>query len=100
MSRRIELVARPSEAGNRLDVFLTSKETGLSRSQAKILIESGCVRVDGKQPAKPGQSLKGSERIVVEIPNPRKLDLVPADVGIRILFEDASLAVLDKPAGI
>ncbi len=100
MSRRLEFVARPSEAGRRLDVFLTSKETGLSRSQVKKLIDAGCVCVDGKLPAKPGQPLKGSERIAVKIPDPRKLELTPADAGIRILFEDASLAVLEKPAGV
>ncbi|MBI2604831.1 MAG: RluA family pseudouridine synthase [Deltaproteobacteria bacterium] len=100
MSGRIELFARPSEAGERLDVFLTSKATGLSRSQARNLIVAGCVRIDGKPPVKPGQPLKGGERIVVEIPDPRRLDLTPADVGIRILFEDANLAVLEKPAGV
>ncbi|MGE0143774.1 MAG: RluA family pseudouridine synthase [Planctomycetota bacterium] len=95
----------PAEAeGERLDIFL-ARGAGLeSRSRIKALAKAGGVLVDGK-PAKPGQSVTAGQRILVlplELPDdpaPAPVALLP-EVAPRILFEDALLLVVDKPAGL
>jgi len=92
-------VSQP-EAGVRLDVFLSGPAFGLSRSQAKILIEEGLVQINDKVQTKPSVPLRANQIVRVVIPPPRQLDLTPVKVDITILYEDDDLAVLEKPAGI
>jgi len=73
---------------------------GFSRSSIKKLIEGGYITVDGIFPRKAGTLLKGECRISVTIPPDELPDLAPEDIEIEILFEDDSLAVVNKPAGI
>jgi 23S rRNA pseudouridine1911/1915/1917 synthase len=86
--------------GLRLDRFLADLPLGLSRSQLKKLIDDGLVEVDGR-PAKPGLRLKEGGRVVVTVPDPEPTRLVP-EAGVRfgILYQDAELIVVDKPAGL
>ena len=87
-------------ADRRLDIVLSEAEASLTRSQAKNLIESGCVLVDGAPVTKAGFVLQEGQRVEVNIPAPRKLDLTPQKVDIRIVYEDDHLAVLEKPSGL
>jgi 23S rRNA pseudouridine1911/1915/1917 synthase len=71
----------------------------LSRSRARRLIAEGRVRLDGRA-ARPSTRLGGGERIAVEIPDAEPSGLVPQDLPLRVLYEDADLVVLDKAAGM
>ena len=83
----------------RLDHFLCDKFPEKSRSQIQKWIEEGCVLVDGLT-AKPSYKIRDSENIAVKIPP----SLPPAgfaqDIPLNILYEDADLAVIHKPAGM
>lgn len=85
------------QAGQRLDRYLAAECPGLSRSQLKHLIESGKVTVGGKV-VKPSLALRGGERVALTIPPPEVPALIPQDIPLKIVFEDADLLVLDKPA--
>jgi 23S rRNA pseudouridine1911/1915/1917 synthase len=86
--------------GQRLDRFLTDLPLGLSRSQLKRLIDDGFVEVEGR-PAKAGLKLKEGWSLVVTVPDPEPTRLVPeAGVRFAILYQDAELIVVDKPAGL
>ena len=87
-----------ASASKRLDLALT--ENGISRSQAKSLIEKDLVKVNGQLALKAGQPLEEGDLVEFEIPAIKKLDLTPADADIRVLYEDDHLAVVEKPAGI
>lgn len=91
--------AEPSDSGRRLDQFLAGRDTGLSRSRLKALIEEGAVLVDGAS-VRPARILKGGESVTVSPPAPRPVDIVPQDIPLRILFEDDSILVIDKAAGM
>jgi len=71
----------------------------LTRSQLKRLIEQGQVLVDN-QPAKVGGKLKGGESIRIDFPAVRATEVVAQELPLQILYEDAHLIVINKPAGL
>ena len=71
-----------------------------SRSQVERWIEEGTVSVNGKVVLKPAFKVGDGARIQVVAPSEDKTHLKPLDFPLEILFEDAHLIVLNKPAGI
>ena len=72
---------------------------GLSRSQAQRLIRAGQVTVDG-QAVKAGYRFKGGERVSIDLPAPVEASIRPEAIDLDIVYEDADLAVINKPAGL
>ncbi|MDD3879890.1 MAG: S4 domain-containing protein, partial [Syntrophomonas sp.] len=85
--------------GARLDAFVAEQLDELSRSLVKTLIESGEIRVDGKQ-QKPSYRLKAGEEIIVEIPAVRELELKAQDIPLVFIYQGKDIAVIDKPKGM
>lgn len=101
MPSPLAITINPELAEKRLDVVLAESNVGLTRSHAKALIADGHVQIDGSPAAKASQLLHVGQIVSVEIPEPEKIKIEAREIkGIRILFEDESLAVLEKPAGI
>ena len=86
----------PSE---RLDVFLRTKFPAVSRGAMQRLIEQGHIRVDGKT-VKPTHSPHAGEKIEIHFPEPKPAAAQPEEIPLDILFEDKSLLVVNKPAGL
>jgi 23S rRNA pseudouridine1911/1915/1917 synthase len=88
-----------SRAGERLDRFLTEVEHSLSRSAIQQLIDAGCVRVNGA-PARASRRVKVGD--LIEVTRPRRVPtrLLPEDIPLDIVYEDDSLAVIAKAAGM
>ncbi len=84
--------------GMRLDLFLAQK-LSLSRARVQKLIEQGLVRRAGS-PAKANHKVQVGEQIEYFLPPPEPLDLQPEAIPLQILYEDAALAVIEKPAGL
>ncbi len=93
------LTVAPDDAGIRLDVFLSRRLPDCSRSHAAQLIEQDRVHVDGMV-RKVGYRLKAGERIQVTVPPPSPVQVMPEPIPFTIVYEDASLIVVDKPAGL
>ncbi len=87
----------PAHAKERLDRFLAVQLPELTRSQIKRLIDNGSVTLDGSV-VKAGHKLLGNETISVRIADPVPVEAKPQDIPLTILFEDAALIVIDKPA--
>lgn len=83
----------------RIDKAVASVHTELSRSYIKQLIEEGNVTVSGKQ-VRPGYKLRKGDKVEVMIPPPQKLETVAQDIPLSIVFEDDSVLVINKPAGM
>jgi 23S rRNA pseudouridine1911/1915/1917 synthase len=92
-----------SDERARLDQFLVDQlaasEPTLTRSQLKRLIEAGDVTVNGA-PSKTGHKLKPGDVIDVTILPPTEISARPQPMDLTILYEDAHLIVVDKPAGL
>jgi 23S rRNA pseudouridine1911/1915/1917 synthase len=91
----------PAEArGQRLDQFIASQLEGVSRSRVQLLIDQGDVLVSGKA-EKPSLKLRGGEQITITgEPHPAPLKAVPEAIPLDVIYEDADLAVVNKPAGM
>lgn len=85
--------------GERLDKFLVSVLEGQSRSQIQKLIEDGRVSLDRKTP-KANLALREGDRLTVDLPAPAPSTVEPEALPVEILFQDADIAVLNKPAGM
>ena len=86
-------------AGERLDAFLARSVDALSRSSAQKLIEDACVFRNGK-PGKKNDKLNAGDEISVTIPEPKAVDIVPKDIPLDIIYEDADVLVINKPKGL
>ena len=97
---RYSITAEQSDAGSRLDKWLTEQtEFDISRSAAVKLIESGSVKVNGLTASK-SRVLSEGDEVEVEIPDPIELEVLPQDIPIEIVYEDDDLAVVNKPQGM
>ena len=97
--RDLSFTVNPEQADLRLDVFLAQADVSFSRSQIKNAIEEGDVTVNGKPP-KVSQHLKPGD--VVELHLEAAIDAIalPQDIPLNIVYEDASIIVINKPAGM
>lgn len=89
----------PACAKKRLDVFLTEVQADITRSYIKKLIETERVTVNGA-PAKAHYKLKEGDHVEVEVPDPEPLEVRPEAIPLDIVYEDASLIVINKPPGM
>ena len=90
-----------SVGGCRLDVWLSSKLSGCSRSHIQKAISEGRVLVNGQKALK-NYIVKNGDRVLLEAPDPadRPSGLAPQDIGLKIVFEDDWIIVIDKPRGM
>ena len=97
--RKEYFTVEKSLPGGRLDVFLRTKFPAASRGALQRLIEQGHIRVNG-QTTKPTHSPRAGEEIEIHWPEARPAEAQPEEMPLDILFEDQSLLVLNKPAGL
>jgi 23S rRNA-/tRNA-specific pseudouridylate synthase len=95
----------PDTPGERLDRALAQAAPdgrGLSRTRLQSLIADGAVRVPGGEVncIDPSMRVAGGEAIEVRLPPPAPTGAAPEAIPIDVVFEDAHLIVLDKPAGL
>jgi 23S rRNA pseudouridine1911/1915/1917 synthase len=91
--------------GTRLDTFLAAVLPERSRSQIQKLIKDGHVTASSTAPGA-GKSLRAStavkagQRFRIESPEPVAAAAEAEDLPLSILYEDADVVVIDKPAGM
>jgi 23S rRNA pseudouridine1911/1915/1917 synthase len=85
--------------GERLDKYVCQQHPELSRSHVQKLIAEGYITVND-QKGKPGLRLSKGDRLKLVIPPAPPSRLVPEAMPLNILYEDADLLVVDKPAGL
>jgi 23S rRNA pseudouridine1911/1915/1917 synthase len=71
----------------------------LSRARVQALLEDGCIVLDGAA-AKPAQKLRAGQRVRVAEPEPEEAQPRPEAIPLAVVYEDAQLLVIDKPAGL
>ncbi len=85
-------------AGERLDRHVAS-QLDLPRNQVQTWIRDGLVRLNDRE-AKPSAALAAGDRIECNPPEPREERVQPEPGELAVLYEDADVVVLDKPAGL
>lgn len=89
----------PDQVGARLDSYLASQIEGWSRARLQRLIENEDVLVNGKV-AKPSHKLRDGDEIEVELVAPPADVFTPENIPLDIVYEDETLVVVNKPAGL
>jgi 23S rRNA pseudouridine1911/1915/1917 synthase len=95
---KIVLQGEKEDEGKRIDVFLAA-ESDYTRSYIKKLIVDGLVFVNGKT-VKPSYKVKENDKVVVNIPEAEKIDVLPENMPLDILYEDDDIIVINKPQGM
>lgn len=83
----------------RLDKYLTSRITFMSRNQLQRLIDEGGATVNGRI-AKPGTRLHKGDVVEVEVPPPPSSEIQPEELPLDVMYEDTHLIVLNKQKDI
>jgi len=99
-AERLRVEAGPAEAGKRLDRLLSDALPALSRSRLKALVEDGRVRLAGRIVTEPATRVKNGETAEVEVPAAAPAAPAPERIALAVVYEDAHLIVIDKPAGM
>ena len=101
MDKEIHLKALVSDqqAGLRLDQALSQMFPDYSRSRLQTWIKAGQVTVDGKE-LRPRDRVSGGEEVVIETVIEEDEGYQPQDIPLDVIYEDDSLLVINKPAGL
>src|SRR3984893_16656398 len=102
MAEQVEtqpIVVAASEDGERVDRVLAG-HAGISRSRLKALILAGEIALDGRTIRDPAHRVNAGASIALRIPPPADPLPGPENIELAIVYEDAELIVIDKPAGL
>lgn len=94
-----KLIVEEEKEGERLDAFVADEMESLSRTMVKNLIDAGKVLVNASR-KKASYQVREGEEITIELDEPRSITLEPRDIPLEILYQDSSLAVINKPKGL
>ena len=97
--RPLEFLVSSDFNGQRLDRFLVSVLEGHSRSQIQKLIADGLVALDRRE-ARANLAVREGDRVAVRLPNVAPSRMAAEALPLEILYQDADVAVLNKPAGM
>jgi 23S rRNA pseudouridine1911/1915/1917 synthase len=92
-------IAPAGDAAGRLDLVVCREVPGLTRSAAQRLIDEGHVTVNGRA-ERASLKLKGGEEVCVTVPPPAPAEPAAETIPLEILYEDADVVVINKPAGM
>ncbi|NUS39477.1 MAG: 23S rRNA pseudouridine(1911/1915/1917) synthase RluD [Lysobacter sp.] len=99
-SREIRTARVPADAaGRRFDAVLAELFPEFSRSRLAEWIKAGQARLDGRT-VRPRDPVHGGEAVALEIVLATQTDAAAEDIPLDVLYEDAAVFVLDKPAGL
>jgi len=84
----------------RIDKFLMHRIEGATRNKLQQAINAGMVLVNGKE-VRPNYKIKGLDEVIVySSMSPDETDVVPEKMDLNIVYEDADLMMINKPAGM
>lgn len=99
MDEVIELSVSSKDSGVRIDAYLRGN-TELSRSRIAALIQEGALHVNGDAVIKPSFKVEEGQRIVLQMPQVRSVDIIPQNIPLDILYQDSDVVVVNKPCGM
>lgn len=91
----------PEQVGQRLDRYVVALLSNISRTGAQQLITDGAILVNGRS-SKPGYVLRAQDRVQAlrTTPTQAPSQVRPRELPLDIIYEDADLLIVNKPAGL
>jgi len=100
-SEPLNLTVPDACAGRRLDQALAEMLPQHSRNRLQTWVRDGCVEVDGVTASEPKRKVMGGEKLLIALPEDAAvLSEQAEDIPLDIVFEDETLLVINKPAGL
>lgn len=94
------IVVDAKQSPVRIDKFLMDRLPNVTRTKIQGGIHEGFVQVNSKT-VKPNYNIRPHDVITVSLPEPpRDNEVVPENIALNIVYEDAHLLVVNKPAGM
>jgi 23S rRNA pseudouridine1911/1915/1917 synthase len=93
------LTSKSSDVGKRLDQVVHEQLPQFSRSLIQEWIREGRVLVNGEK-RRPSYAIRAGDVIEAEIAEPEPVHAVPEPIPLSVLYEDADVVAIDKPAGM
>lgn len=100
MVDKLKLNVTQSDITGRIDKFLATKITYLSRGRIQRLIETGSVLLNNVPVVKPKEPVRINDEIVIYIPEPVMSSIEAQAIELDIVYQDDDLVIINKPAGI
>ena len=100
MENIIKLIVNKSDNETRVDLFVKKKKKELSRTRIKNLILNKNLKINNIIVKNPSKKVSIGDKIIFEIPEPKKVSLKPYDYKLDIIYEDEDLIVINKLSGI
>jgi 23S rRNA pseudouridine1911/1915/1917 synthase len=99
-ARRYQITAAAADGGTRLDRLLAQHLPQLSRSRVKALVVAGHVTAEGATISDPSHRVKPGQKFAITVPEARPAKPQAQAIALDIVYEDADLVVVNKPAGM
>ncbi|KUJ79639.1 23S rRNA pseudouridine(1911/1915/1917) synthase RluD [Microbulbifer flavimaris] len=96
---QVDIVVPPRLSGHRLDQVAAELIPEYSRARLQGWIKSGALTVDGRR-GKPKDKLFGGEQLALRAELEPQGEWVAEDLSLEVVYEDDSLLVINKPAGL
>ncbi|MDC0231982.1 RluA family pseudouridine synthase [Pelagibacteraceae bacterium] len=94
------IIVPVSDSGSRIDKFLHSKITELSRTRLQSLILNGEVKLNNNIINSPSKKIKEQDEIKINFPSPKKTLIKPNKISLDILYDDKDIIVINKSSGV
>ena len=91
-----EFKVQTDEAGQRADVFITSKYPDFTRSSLELLFDKDLIKISG-QPIKPSYKVRVGDKLAVD---DALMNQIPESIELPVMYEDDDVIVINKPAGV
>lgn len=88
-----------AEVNKRLDLYLSDVISNISRTEIQKLIKNGNILVNGKK-KKAKYLPKPGDKIIIQVPKVKKVEILPENIPLDIIYEDDDIAVINKPQGM
>ena len=98
--KKINLIVKENNKNLRVDSFINKNEGEISRTRIKNLILDKKLKINDKIIIDPSKKIMDGDIIELKIPEPKEATLKPYNYKLNIVYEDADLIILNKPAGI
>ena len=96
----MEYIVSNQDKNKRLDMYLVEKNTEITRSYIKNLINNGSVLVNDKSEIKSGYKLKENDVIKIFLPKQKDLNVIAQNIPLDILYEDEDIIIVNKEKGM
>ncbi len=93
---QLEFLILKNDEDKRIDSFLNNSLENISRSRIQKLIEENKILVNNKNINK-NYKLKENDKIIVNIEQPKEINILPEDIPLDIVYEDEDVILINKP---